>query len=36
MNEISDLLCKETDAIRFLANRGVIDPCGICGKCRGE
>jgi len=36
MNEISELLCKETDAICFLANRGVIDPCGICSKCRGE
>ena len=36
MTEISDLLCSETDAIRFLANRGVIDPCGICGNCKGK
>ena len=36
MNEISDLLCRETDAVRFLANRGVIDPCGICKNCKGK
>ena len=36
MTEISDLLCSETDAIRFLANRGVIDPCGICVNCKGK
>ena len=36
MSEISELLCNEVDAIRFLANRGVIDPCGICTHCKGK
>ena len=36
MSDICKLLCEELEAIRFLANRGVIDPCGICKNCNGK
>jgi len=36
MSSICEILSDETEAMRFLANRGVIDPIGICIKCKGE
>ena len=36
MGKFSKLLCNKTDAICFLANRGVIEPCGICTICKGK